>query len=39
LKIARKRVDGSEIAAMKPRIVKNTLDSRTLAQLPGEVFC
>jgi len=39
LKIARKRVDDSEIAAMKPRIVKNTLDSRTLAQLPGEVFC
>ncbi len=39
LKIARKRIDSFETAAIKPRIVKNTLDSRTLAALPGEVFC
>jgi ATP-dependent RNA helicase RhlE len=39
LKIARKRVDSFEAAVTKPRIVKNTLDSRTLAALPGEVFC
>jgi ATP-dependent RNA helicase RhlE len=39
LKIARKRVDSFESAAIKPRAVKNTLDSRTLAALPGEVFC
>ena len=39
LKIARKRVDSFETAAIKPRAVKNTLDSRTLAALPGEVFC
>ncbi len=39
LKIARKRIDSFETAAIKPRAVKNTLDSRTLAALPGEVFC
>ncbi len=39
LKIARKRVDDFETVMTKPRIVKNTLDSRTLAALPGEVFC
>ena len=39
LKIARKRIDSFESAAIKPRAVKNTLDSRTLAALPGEVFC
>ena len=39
LKIARKRIDSFETAAIKPRVVKNTLDSRTLAALPGEVFC
>ena len=39
LKIARKRVDSFENAAIKPRAVKNTLDSRTLNALPGEVFC
>jgi len=39
LKIARKRMDSFETAAIKPRAVKNTLDSRTLAALPGEVFC
>jgi len=39
LKIARKRVDDFETAAIQPRPVKNTLPSRTLARLPGEVFC
>ncbi|MGA9567380.1 MAG: DEAD/DEAH box helicase [Candidatus Korobacteraceae bacterium] len=39
LKIARKRIDNFETAVTKPRVVKNTLDSRTLAALPGEVFC
>jgi len=39
LKIARKRVDGYDSATMQPRVVKNTLDSRTLSRLPGEVFC
>ncbi len=39
LKIARKRIDSFETAVTKPRTVKNTLDSRTLAALPGEVFC
>ena len=40
LKIARKRVDDFETAAIQPRpVVKNTLPSRTLARLPGEVFC
>ncbi len=39
LKIARKRIDSFETAVTKPRAVKNTLDSRTLAALPGEVFC
>ncbi len=39
LKIARKRIDSFESATIKPRAVKNTLDSRTLAALPGEVFC
>ena len=39
LKIARKRIDTFETAVTKPRVVKNTLDSRTLAALPGEVFC
>ncbi len=39
LKIARKRIDSFETSAIKPRAVKNTLDSRTLAALPGEVFC
>jgi ATP-dependent RNA helicase RhlE len=39
LKIARKRIDSFEAAVTKPRVVKNTLDSRTLAALPGEVFC
>jgi ATP-dependent RNA helicase RhlE len=39
LKIARKRIDSFETAVTKPRVVKNTLDSRTLAALPGEVFC
>jgi ATP-dependent RNA helicase RhlE len=39
LKIARKRIDSFETAAIKPRAVKNTLDSRTLAALPGDVFC
>ena len=40
LKIARKRIDDFETAAIQPRaVVKNTLPSRTLARLPGEVFC
>ena len=39
LKIARKRVDGYDSATMQPRPTKNTLDSRTLNRLPGEVFC
>jgi ATP-dependent RNA helicase RhlE len=39
LKIARKRIDSFETTVAKPRTVKNTLDSRTLAALPGEVFC
>jgi ATP-dependent RNA helicase RhlE len=39
LKIARKRVDGYDSATMQPRPTKNTLDSRTLSRLPGEVFC
>jgi ATP-dependent RNA helicase RhlE len=39
LKIARKRIDSFETTVTKPRAVKNTLDSRTLAALPGEVFC
>ncbi|HWS98001.1 MAG TPA: DEAD/DEAH box helicase [Candidatus Methylomirabilis sp.] len=40
LKIARKRIDDFETAAIQPRpVVKNTLPSRTLAKLPGEVFC
>jgi ATP-dependent RNA helicase RhlE len=39
LKIARKRIDSFEGVVMQPRVVKNTLDSRTLAALPGEVFC
>ena len=39
LKIARKRADGYDSATMQPRPTKNTLDSRTLNRLPGEVFC
>jgi ATP-dependent RNA helicase RhlE len=39
LKIARKRVDSYDSATMQPRPTKNTLDSRTLSRLPGEVFC
>jgi len=40
LKIARKRIDDFETAAIQSRpVVKNTLSSRTLARLPGEVFC
>jgi ATP-dependent RNA helicase RhlE len=39
LKIARKRVDSYDSATMQPRPTKNTLDSRTLNRLPGEVFC
>ena len=39
LKIARKRVDSYDAETMQPRPTKNTLESRTLAKLPGEVFC
>ena len=39
LKIARKRVDSYDSATMQPRPTKNTLESRTLNRLPGEVFC
>ncbi|HVN17129.1 MAG TPA: DEAD/DEAH box helicase [Dongiaceae bacterium] len=39
LKIARRRVDEFEMAAIQPRAVRNTLPSRTLSALPGEVFC
>jgi len=39
LKIARKRVDGYDSATMQPRPTKNTLETRTLSRLPGEVFC
>ena len=39
LKIARRRVDEFEEASGNYRPVKNTLPSRTLAALPGEVFC
>lgn len=39
LKIARKQVGDFEAAVIKPRVVKNSLSSRTLSALPGEVFC
>jgi ATP-dependent RNA helicase RhlE len=39
LKIARRRADEFETAAVKSKPVKNTLLSRTLTALPGEVFC
>ena len=39
LKIARRRVDEFETVVAKHKPAKNTLSSRTLAALPGEVFC
>jgi ATP-dependent RNA helicase RhlE len=39
LKIARRRVDEFEAAAIQHRPAKNTLTTRTLSALPGEVFC
>jgi ATP-dependent RNA helicase RhlE len=39
LKIARKRVDEFEAAVTRQKPVKNSLPSRTLVALPGEVFC
>jgi len=39
LKIARRRVDEFESVAVQHKPAKNTLSSRTLAALPGEVFC
>jgi len=39
LKIARRRIDEFETVVAKHKPAKNTLSSRTLAALPGEVFC
>ena len=39
LKIARRRVDEFATAAASHRPVQNTLLSRTLSRMPGEVFC
>jgi len=39
LKISRRRVDEFESGAVQHKPAKNTLSSRTLAALPGEVFC
>jgi ATP-dependent RNA helicase RhlE len=39
LKIARRRVDEFESAVTRQKPVKNSLPSRTLVALPGEVFC
>jgi ATP-dependent RNA helicase RhlE len=39
LKIARRRVDEFEAAVTRHKPVKNSLPSRTLVALPGEVFC
>jgi ATP-dependent RNA helicase RhlE len=39
LKIARRKVEEFESAAIQPRPIKNTLPTRTLSALPGEVFC
>ena len=39
LKIARMRADDFESAVGKGKPAKNTLSSRTLSALPGEVFC
>jgi ATP-dependent RNA helicase RhlE len=39
LKIARRRVDEFEAVATKTKPARNTLPSRTLSALPGEVFC
>jgi ATP-dependent RNA helicase RhlE len=39
LKIARRRADEFESAAVKSTPVRNTLPSRRLTAMPGEVFC
>src|SRR5262252_655814 len=39
LKIARRRADDFESSVGKARLAQNTLPSRTLTALPGEVFC
>ena len=39
LKIARRKVHEFAASTAAHRLVRNTLASRTLAPLPGEVFC